>query len=723
MQVSLSRAERHELIRKDLLSKGMPLEGVEKFLSLLRGVSEFREATPEQQKEILQKEDLTSGEPDLKVIYAERYDKVMAGIIGAAIQAASRPSGPNKFLFQRRVGRAIWAVTASVLKYAKLVGIAVAQRTQWDFVPIVKGGFIPSTEVCRPLSKNLGIQFSVAGEHDTQVPLGAQSNLEIQFPVAGEQDTQVPLGAQEIPGVQFQVAEELDTSVPNVDWGPAEAYLPFEINFSKANLCGPCVRAVGVPSFYGRFDIGDGLIPPPTSWQDILALSNLCISLEEADIEEFDAWLENKRAIESERLVVQPQVAAELDTVEFLDSNLNLVVQPQVAVELNTMESMDSKLNPVVQPQVAAELNTVESMDSKLNPVVQPQVAAELNTVESLDSKLNPVVQSQVAAELDTVESPDSKLNPVVQPQVAAELSTVESLDSKLNPVVLIDLPQGSGWNCYRAINTNSKFPFSLRGEENYFEFYSDPWPITTKEFTDLFISLDALSEGKDEWECVEKPTWPKHPFSFNINLLSKKRKGDNSVLQKPKSIGIEAFEALSYALNSLKKEEEPLTGKWHCYKEIKATKPTPRYKRGNENYILPPKVYERDCDQHREIECRYCFPRCPIEMHQMLRAKWNPILLASDCWLCPIEALVDVAEMEQDERDDQRFRLQCLQKHIDKLPDLPGSVVARKLETATPFKESFGGLFKAVSSHIPSPYRLGGVAAFIAAPALAYCH
>uniref|UniRef100_A0AAT9JB97 Polyprotein n=1 Tax=Tibetan peony nepovirus TaxID=3115779 RepID=A0AAT9JB97_9SECO len=103
-----------------------------------------------------------------------------------------------KVLFQRRVGRAIYALSPYLARVAALVGVTVALQSQ-----------DPRQWV--PICKNLGMQSQVAGELSTQEEQSSIVNLGMQSQVAGELSTQEEQSSIINLGMQSQVAGELST--------------------------------------------------------------------------------------------------------------------------------------------------------------------------------------------------------------------------------------------------------------------------------------------------------------------------------------------------------------------------------------------------------------------------------------------------------------------------------------------------------------------------------
>uniref|UniRef100_A0AAT9J7U7 Polyprotein n=1 Tax=Coral plant nepovirus TaxID=3115765 RepID=A0AAT9J7U7_9SECO len=163
--------------------------------------------------------------------------KVLLGLVERAIDLASTKPEPQ-FLWQRRFGRAIYCLSAKMLRYAALVGISVAHQCVALVEPICSYGAkgdlaslsanISHSKVMGGVLASKSAIKSCAAAHvvpDGIVPMVMGTpNLEIQSPVAGELCTPQSDSLKESDsGTQCQVAGELCTHL-NVEehspWNP-----------------------------------------------------------------------------------------------------------------------------------------------------------------------------------------------------------------------------------------------------------------------------------------------------------------------------------------------------------------------------------------------------------------------------------------------------------------------------------------------------------------------
>uniref|UniRef100_A0AAT9JAW7 Polyprotein n=1 Tax=Logan nepovirus TaxID=3115782 RepID=A0AAT9JAW7_9SECO len=131
---------RAQLIQKDLQAKGIPEHKILEILKVLGEVHQITSYAKEGKVAPCLRQ--TAPLPVEQDTYAVRHARVMASIVERAINLASTPSGPTRFLFQRRIGRAIWALTAGVLKYALRWGItlALSMEKESNWIPICSDG-------------------------------------------------------------------------------------------------------------------------------------------------------------------------------------------------------------------------------------------------------------------------------------------------------------------------------------------------------------------------------------------------------------------------------------------------------------------------------------------------------------------------------------------------------------------------------------------------------
>nr|WMM35424.1 polyprotein [Mirobolan latent ringspot virus] len=184
---------------------------------------------------------------------------VLAGIVERAIELASIVS-PVRWLFQRRAGRAIWALTAEMLKYASRWGIILALSMEKEscWIPICSSGAYAvgieqvltkngalkapnhgvQPHVAEEPKTNLPLQMEVAEELDTNLPvqLGVaeehSTNLEVQLPIAGELGTQFIECTEAFFDALLEEEQEVQTSVSGL-WPDKTVFVPVNEQFTK----------------------------------------------------------------------------------------------------------------------------------------------------------------------------------------------------------------------------------------------------------------------------------------------------------------------------------------------------------------------------------------------------------------------------------------------------------------------------------------------------------
>uniref|UniRef100_A0AAT9JHA2 Polyprotein n=1 Tax=Silene diclinis nepovirus TaxID=3115777 RepID=A0AAT9JHA2_9SECO len=273
--------------------------------------------------------------------WAAKYREVLLGLVERAIAMASaRRSSVALVLFQKRAGRAIYSISAELLKYYTLFGVVVANRimASMTWVPICADG--PYSSVGRQAHvENLGVQSQVAGELDTQGPLCPNINLGMQSLVAAEPQTDAEEHCTN-PPLQSVVAEELDTSCRGKsDW----SFHDFESDDSL------WFKGGHRPIWYDPlFEDGDyTAIPDPPSSGEMWLLMETCLALQWCEWEEENPQIQSEVAAELDTAFSSSLIEEEEDLAEELCTNHNL--QSCVAVELDTSGMEVPPIHPLQQ--------------------------------------------------------------------------------------------------------------------------------------------------------------------------------------------------------------------------------------------------------------------------------------------------------------------------------------------------------------------------------------